>query len=425
MIHNPSSNTRTPSPDCQPWSLVDKSFSVTFRHRVWFCNGLNEGGLENDSILEQCFGSPAGDATQTVHPAKVQIWVDDEVANVNAGWVDALQQSVKRISHLELVRPAQRIIGGEQSKNNQSMVRRVLETINDDGLDRRSYLVVVGGGAVLDVVGYAAAIAHRGIRLVRFPSTTLSQDDSGVGVKNAINSFGKKNWRGTFSVPWAVINDYALLRSLPDMDFINGFSEAIKVALLKSPQLFDSIEQSAQSIVARQETVCRETIERSARLHMEHITEYGDPFELLEARPLDFGHWSAHKIETLSGYSICHGQAVAIGLAIDVLYSVQKAELPLKDAARVIECIKRLGLPIWHALLETHEAKILDGLEEFRQHLGGRLTVTMLNGIGKPTNVHEIDHPTIGRIFKMLKCLHLSQASVEDELEVALVGNRT
>ena len=91
---------------------------------------------------------------------------------------------------------------------------------------------------MLDAVGFAAAIAHRGIRLVRLPTTTLAQADSGVGVKNGVNLFGKKNWLGAFAVPWAVLNDTALLATLPDRDFVAGFSEAVKVALLKSPEVF-------------------------------------------------------------------------------------------------------------------------------------------------------------------------------------------
>src|SRR6202022_3179540 len=115
---------------------------------------------------------------------------------------------------------------------------RMLKVFHAAGLDRRSYVVVVGGGAVLDAVGFAASIAHRGIRLVRLPTTTLAQADSGVGVKNGVNLFGKKNWLGAFAVPWAVINDTAMLATLPDRDFVCGFSEAVKVFLLKDPAAF-------------------------------------------------------------------------------------------------------------------------------------------------------------------------------------------
>ena len=128
--------------------------------------------------------------------------------------------------------------GGKENKNEIHILERMLKIFNVSNLDRRSYVVVIGGGAVLDAVGFAVAIAHRGLRLVRLPTTTLSQDDSGIGVKNGVNLFHKKNWLGAFAAPWAVINDATLLATVSDRDFVSGFSEAIKVSLLKDPKLF-------------------------------------------------------------------------------------------------------------------------------------------------------------------------------------------
>ncbi len=421
-LPTPSTSASTPS---QANSCIDKSFSVPFRHRVWFCDDLFQGfsAGEVPSVLRECFADADGDTSCEVDPAKVQIWVDDKVADANPQWVSSLQQAIDATGHLSLTRPAQRIAGGEKCKIDESISERILQDINEDALDRRSYIVAVGGGAVLDAVGFAAAIAHRGIRLVRFPSTTLSQGDSGVGVKNAVNSFGKKNWKGTFSVPWAVVNDYALLRMLPDRDFVSGFSEAVKVSLLKSAECFSSICESADAIAVREEAICRGVIEQSAKLHMLHITEGGDPFELLEARPLDFGHWSAHKLEAVSEYSICHGRAVSIGLAIDVLYSVHKTGLDLAAAAQLIECLLRLGLPVWHQLLESNQTEVLGGLEEFRQHLGGRLTVTMLAGVGQPINVHQIDHEVVKATIEVLGSLHRAATAAKEAGELFCVAS--
>ena len=404
-------------------SCIDKSFSVPFRHRVWFCDDIFGGSAAPavPTVLKECFAD--SDSNTDTAPAKVQIWIDNQVADANPQWTDALQKAIEGMDHLCVMRPAERICGGEDCKIDKAISEWILERINADGLDRRSYIVVVGGGAVLDAVGFAAAVAHRGIRLVRFPSTTLSQDDSGVGVKNAVNSFEKKNWKGTFSVPWAVVNDYALLRSLPDSEFVSGFSEAVKVTLLKSAEGFASICDSADAIRAREETICRAVIEQSATLHLLHITEGGDPFELLEARPLDFGHWSAHKLEAVSGYSICHGRAVAIGLAIDVLYSVRQTGLKMADAARVIDCLIRLGLPVWDELLESHQTEILGGLEEFRQHLGGRLTVTMLEDVGKPVNIHEVRHDVVGEVIEVLGELHRAATAAKEADESFCVAS--
>jgi 3-dehydroquinate synthase len=291
---------------------------------------------------------------------------------------------------IHLVEEPRLIGGGEACKNDPALIHGLLEHFYRYSLDRRSYVVVIGGGAVLDAVGYAASIAHRGIRLVRLPTTTLAQADSGVGVKTAVNWFGKKNWKGTFTVPWGVINDHHLLRTLPDREFHNGFSEVVKVSLLKSPDVFAYVEQHASEIVAREDVATSTAIRDSVLLHLRHITGEGDPFEMLEARPLDFGHWSAHRLEPLSDYHIRHGEAVAMGVAIDTVYSRNVLGFPAADTERVLRCLQSLKLPIAHPLLRDCDSLLL-GLEEFRQHLGGRLTLTLLKSIGHAVNVHEIE----------------------------------
>jgi len=212
--------------------------------------------------------------------------------------VASITQQFSQTPGIELTSPVQQLAGGEIVKNEPEVVNRLLRTIDDDNLDRRSYVVVVGGGAVLDTVGYATAIAHRGLRLVRLPTTTLSQADSGVGVKNAVNWFGKKNWKGTFATPWAVVNDSKLLEGLSDRDFRCGFSEAVKVALLKDAKFFDYLCENAAKIAARESEPSHLAIKKSVLLHLNHITRGGDPFQVPQARPPDFGHWVVHKLES-------------------------------------------------------------------------------------------------------------------------------
>jgi 3-dehydroquinate synthase len=293
--------------------------------------------------------------------------------------------------------------GGEAVKNGLRHLHAILRAFHRADLDRRSYVVVLGGGAVLDAVGFAAAIAHRGLRLVRLPTTTLSQADSGVGVKNAVNYFGKKNWVGSFAVPWAVINDAALLSSLSRRDFIAGFAEVVKVTLLKDGAAFDALCRAAGRIRGRDPSAALPPIRASARMHLAHIAGGGDPFESRASRPLDFGHWSAHKLEAMTGFALRHGEAVALGVAIDTAYSALASGLPRRDADRVLRCLRELGFDLAHpALHET--GPLFEGLEEFRQHLGGRLTVTMLRGVGDPVDIHEVDRAllreAIGRVVR-------------------------
>ncbi|QNN23773.1 3-dehydroquinate synthase [Planctomycetales bacterium ZRK34] len=362
----------------------DVPFAVPCVHRVRFTQDVL--GREQATLAE-LLEPGAGPGTL----ARVQIWLDEHVANARPELPARLRQFVSAHSdRIELAGNLQIVPGGEAIKNDIHILERMLKCMNAAELDRRSYVIVIGGGAVLDCVGFAAAIAHRGIRLVRLPTTTLAQADSGIGVKNSVNLFDKKNWIGTFATPWAVVNDQQLLSTLPDDDFRAGFSEAVKVSLLKDPAMFYHLCRIAPRIAARDMAAAAPVIRDSAVWHLRHITEGGDPFEALEARPLDFGHWSAHKLEVLTDFAVSHGAAVAIGVALDTVYSAMAHDLPLPDADRVLRCLLALGLPIDHDAL--HRDTIYTGLEEFRQHLGGRLTLTMLHGIGRPFEVHEINH---------------------------------
>lgn len=280
------------------------------------------------------------------------------------------------------------IPGGEQAKNDESYIKDILEQVNMLGIDRHSYIIAIGGGAVLDAVGYAAAISHRGVRLIRIPTTVLSQNDSGIGVKNGINYFGKKNFVGTFAAPYAVINDDHFLTTLHERDWRSGISEALKVALIKDYSFFEWIENHIELLNNRDKEAMNELIYKCADMHMKHIQNSGDAFELGSSRPLDFGHWSAHKLEQLSNYEIRHGEAVAIGIALDSTYSHLKGHINKSDLTRILNCITGLGFNIAYTQM-NHD--VVKGLEEFREHLGGKLTIMLLEALGTGFEVHEMD----------------------------------
>ncbi|WGQ11328.1 3-dehydroquinate synthase [Pedobacter gandavensis] len=285
--------------------------------------------------------------------------------------------------------------GGEGIKNNPARIEEVLTFLDTHQIDRHSYLIAIGGGALLDAVGYAGAIAHRGIRLIRVPTTVLSQNDSGVGVKNSVNYFGKKNFLGTFSPPYAVINDSVFLESLDGRNWRSGIAEAVKVALIKDEFFFDWITENIEELNNRDMGVMEQLIFRCAQLHVAHIGTAGDPFEKGSSRPLDFGHWAAHKLEYLTGYQLLHGEAVAIGIALDTVYSGLSGRLNSMSVSRVLHCLNALGFDIFHPLLLAENgleinAALYQGLEEFREHLGGELTIMLLAAIGKGEEVHEM-----------------------------------
>ncbi|HEY2091319.1 MAG TPA: 3-dehydroquinate synthase [Thermoanaerobaculia bacterium] len=357
-------------------------FSVPYEYSVHFTSGIFERGnpVLRDAVLR-------GGQSE---PVLCLVFLDDGVAGA---WPD-LKESVSAYgrAHQDVIRMAGNVVlvpGGERAKQDRAVVDSVVSAVNEHHLCRHSFVIAIGGGAVLDAVGFGAAISHRGIRLIRIPTTTLSQCDAGVGVKNGIDAFGKKNFVGSFAPPWAVINDTSLLCSLTDRDWRSGIAEAVKVSLLKDATFFGEIEIAAPRLRTRDESALVPILRRSAELHLQHIAQGGDAFERRSARPLDFGHWTAHKLEEASGFRLPHGEAVAIGVALDTILSVNLGHLSRLEAHRILQCLVDLGLPIYHMLLEDI-SRLAQGIEEFRQHLGGTLVLTQLKGIGEPVEVHTL-----------------------------------
>ncbi|MFQ6024675.1 MAG: 3-dehydroquinate synthase, partial [Acidiferrobacterales bacterium] len=251
------------------------------------------------------------------------------------------------------------------------------------------------------------ATTHRGVRHVRVPTTVLAQNDSGVGVKNAINAFGVKNLVGTFAPPFAVLNDFDFLSTLEGRDKIAGMAEAVKISLIRDNSFFSWLEARADDLAVFEPDVAAYLIRRCAEIHMRHIATSGDPFETGSARPLDFGHWSAHKLESLTNHALRHGEAVAIGIALDTRYSVQQGLLGQGNDVRVCELLERLGFRLWHPVMELRSSDgspaLMAGLHEFREHLGGELTVTLLADIGRGVEVHKIQETVVLEAMDWLK----------------------
>ena len=296
---------------------------------------------------------------------------------------------------LQLVRAPLALPGGENIKQSAGPVRRMVAALRAGNICRHSFCIAVGGGAFLDAAGLAAALFHRGVRLVRIPTTALAQCDSGVGVKNAINFAGAKNLLGTFAPPWAVLSDADFLAALPLPLLLDGIAEAVKVAAIKDADFLRVIERDALKIRRRDLPTIRRILQRCALLHLDHIATSGDPYELGTARPLDYGHWAAHKLELMSKHRLSHGHAVAIGIALDAFYAVRIGLLPQKEADRLVALLRACGLPTFAPELAQTDRRgrpaVLAGLEEFRAHLGGELTVTFPAPFGSRREVHAVD----------------------------------
>ena len=374
---------------------LHQSFTIKYEYNVFFTSGLFavENPLLNDFLS----------TSKSASVKKILFVVDEGVVNTNPDLISQIKAYFQQNNSTQLINDILIVPGGELVKNDTKYFEQVLEAVNTYGIDRHSYIAAIGGGAVLDMAGYAAAIAHRGVKHIRIPTTVLSQNDSGIGVKNGINYFHKKNFLGTFAPPVAVFNDEVFLTTLTDCDWRSGISEAIKVALIKDRQFFEWLEYNVVELGQRDLAVMNLLIWRCAKLHLEHIAG-ADPFESGSSRPLDFGHWSAHKLEYLTNFEIRHGEAVAMGIALDTVYSHLSGRLSTGDCQRIIQLLQQLGFEITHPLLQVDgaDSPILLGLQEFREHLGGELTIMLLNEIGKGEEVHEIDTEILKQSDKLL-----------------------
>ncbi|WP_333821364.1 3-dehydroquinate synthase [Ohtaekwangia sp.] len=377
--------------------FLQQSFNVRFDYKVYFTTHL----FNSDNPVLQEFLSVQ---KKSDIPPKIFFVLDERVVAHHPDLISRIKSYFQAFPSLHLMDDMLIIPGGEVAKNDEHLLHQIIVAVNNNKIDRHSYLVAVGGGSVLDLAGYAAAISHRGIRHIRIPTTVLSQNDSGVGVKNGVNYFNKKNFLGTFAPPVAVFNDFHFLTTLEDVDWRSGISEAIKVALIKDASFFHWLTDNAALLANRDMPAMKYLIRHCADLHMQHIRS-GDPFEMGSSRPLDFGHWSAHKLEQLTNFNIRHGEAVAIGIALDSVYSYLSNRLSKEALDQILNLIKTLGLDITHPLLEVNGDKspLIEGLEEFREHLGGKLTITLLNGIGKGEEVHEMDGALIQQASQWLK----------------------
>lgn len=389
----------SPPPGFRPSSLHEQRFSVDYDYPVVFCRGAFS---VSEPTLAWAISRREPDRR---HP--VFVVLDGGLVDARPGLPRDVQGYLESHAERLSLRAEPYVMpGGEAAKNDPGLIADLHERLAAARLDKQGALLVVGGGAVLDAAGYAGSTTHRGVRIVRMPTTVLSQNDAGVGVKTSVNAFGAKNFLGTFAPPFAVVNDAELLSSLPLRDVRAGLAEAVKVALIRDASFFEWLEQNAGALREAEPQPLEAAVRRCAELHLQHIATGGDPFERGSARPLDYGHWAAHKLETLTHHALRHGEAVAIGMALDATYAVQKGILDEAACARLCGLLRALGLPVFDPMLKAEsrgKSSLLAGLEEFREHLGGALSVTLLERIGKGVEVTDMDPTAIARAVTRLE----------------------
>ena len=389
-------STAMPRPTSLQLSFqVDYSVGVHFTRDVF---------APDNQVLAEVLAPPAGKRA-----ARALVYLDERV---DAAFPALTRQihawfALQEEHRIRLAAAPEVITGGETAKGSLGVVERVGRTCHDLGICRHSYIVIIGGGAVLDAVGFAASLVHRGIRQVRLPTTTLSQGDAGLGVKNAVNAFGAKNFLGTFTPPRAIINDSRFLEAQDDRSWRAGVAEAVKVACIKDAAFLRELDGLAARVAVRDLTALERVIRASAELHLDHITGAGDPFEQGSSRPLDFGHWSAHRLEVLTNHRLLHGEAVAIGVALDLLYAVEIQRLSPAEADLGLGVLAKAGFRLWDEILDLRDAQgqrlVYAGLEQFREHLGGELTLAMPDGLGQQRDINDFDLSACERALVRLR----------------------
>lgn len=371
---------------------IEQQFTVSYTYPVMFTRSLFDPA--NCTLRDVVCRSGNG-----VHRALIVI--DSEVARVTPGLLERISRyGEAHTDSLEFVAPPFIVRGGEVCKQEPLEVERVHALVERHKLCRHSFIIAIGGGAVLDTVGYAAATAHRGVRLIRVPTTVLSQNDAGVGVKNGVNAYGRKNFLGTFAPPFAVLNDFDYLNTLQPRDLRAGIAEAVKVALIRDRTFFDLLYRERHALASFESSAMERMIIRCAELHLQHISGYGDPFESGSSRPLDFGHWNAHKLEELTRHELRHGEAVAIGIALDSLYSQRFGILGELDLHRILTLLDDLGFALCHPVLSWLDVE--KSLGEFQEHLGGELSIPLLRSIGSKIETNCIDIALMKRCISEL-----------------------
>ena len=380
--------------------IYQQRINVSFDYPVVFTEDVF--GMDN-RVLEEAI---AGGDINKCH--RMVVYLDSGVFQTTPGIVEKIKAYFQvRSSILQMACDVKILPGGREIKTNVRIASDIVTMLGDLGMDRQSFVIAVGGGSLLDAVGLAVSVVHRGLRLIRIPTTTLAQDDAGIGVKNGLDIRKSKNFIGTFAPPFAVINDILFIATLDDHDYIAGIAEAFKVAMIKDGEFFDYLCKNVDSIRNRDRSKVEYVIRRCAQLHLDHIRNSDDPFELGSTRPLDFGHWAGHELEVMSDYALSHGHAVAIGIAIDSYIAMTLGLLSQTEFNKTIAALKGCRLNIWSDYLghRDNDGKlcVLKGLDNFKEHLGGELTIPLPKGIGTMVEVNEIDADLVEDAVEYLK----------------------
>ena len=315
--------------------------------------------------------------------SKYFILVDE---NTHSACIPTLLAKVKSLQRADILE----VDAGEVNKNFQAAVG-LWKALIENNADRHTLLINLGGGLVSDLGGFVASVFKRGIPFIHIPTSLLGQIDAAVGSKTAIDLDGAKNQIGTFAHPQAVFICQDFLKNLPDREFFSAFGELIKYALIASPRMLDVIINQEISRELEMDLLIRECIEIKNQLVEEDLYEKG------KRKILNFGHTIGHALESLSltrtKRRLLHGEAVALGIIVELYLSVQILNFP-EDIQKKIEqyILDNFDLfPIGEADFNT----LFDWMIKDKKNQSGNISFVLLEGVGIPLFNQNIDKEKI------------------------------
>ena len=292
------------------------------------------------------------------------------------------------------------IDAGEERKTLQTL-SSILDKAQQEGLERTSLMLALGGGVVGDMTGFAAACWLRGIGIVQVPTTLLSMVDASIGGKTGVNHPKGKNLIGAFHQPRLVVIDPLTLNTLPVREFRAGMAEVIKYGVIGDPDLFRRLEEASDlsDPSAIDPKLLHDILVLSAEAKAAVVAD--DEREGGRRAILNYGHTFGHVVETLTGYGTwLHGEAVAIGMAAVGQLAVQKGLWSEADQQRQLKLIQKAGLPVaWPSLDQEAALRTLQGDKKVRH---GRLRFVLPTQIGNVIISDEISNDDVSRCLESL-----------------------
>lgn len=300
-------------------------------------------------------------------------------------YLDTLQNTLKDFELHQFT-----VADGEEFKSLDNY-HRILDAMLNAGLRRNAVLIALGGGVVGDMAGFAAATYQRGIDFIQIPTTVLSQVDSSVGGKTAVNHPKGKNMIGAFHQPSRVITDINTLKTLPTREFKAGIAEIIKAAILYDAEFFSWLEENCVEILNSDESSLIQMIEWSCQIKAKVVSL--DEKEQGVRAWLNLGHTFGHAIERCLGYGVLlHGEAVAIGIAMAAHYASNDGRLGQEQAKRITALITRFGLPVNldQQQFSVKASELIEAMALDKKNIDADLTLILPKSIGKVTIEHSI-----------------------------------